>query len=418
MHALDYTEAYTKHLCILRQFTMITYTNVNVLGMGISMKILNEIQDAAISPDYINTLIHLALPNQHCTIADLLFFDIETTGFSANSCICYLIGYVYYKDSKWNYCQLFAELPEEEASIINEFYTVLKQYSIIAHFNGDGFDIPFLQKRSQHLGLSFDLAQKISIDLYKYAKKAHKLLKLEQYKQKSIEKFIGINRTDIFSGGDLIQVYKTYVKKHLLKENCKKEQPILLCHNKDDICALPQLSTVMLYTLLPEIITFAKYEWVLEDIKDYSGNIVKVLTFTITMPECAPTEVSYGKEPFYIKITDSLIRFRICLYIGELRHFYKNYKDYYYLPAEDTAIHKSVAFYVDKNFRIQAKAATCYLRKKGIFVPQLSPIISPEFIENISDKTSYFEFSESFCNDKAAVQKYIKAAIKDMLFIS
>ena len=41
----------------------------------------------------------------------------------------------------------------------------------------------------------------------------------------------------------------------------------------------------------------------------------------------------------------------VIIYQGELKHFYPNYREYYYLPHEDRAIHKSVALYVDRNFR-------------------------------------------------------------------
>ncbi|MGN1205819.1 MAG: hypothetical protein ACI4SQ_02395, partial [Eubacterium sp.] len=45
-----------------------------------------------------------------------------------------------------------------------------------------------------------------------------------------------------------------------------------------------------------------------------------------------------------------------------------DYQNYYYLPTEDTAIHKSVGIYVEKEFREPAKASNCYLKKKGEFV--------------------------------------------------
>lgn len=379
------------------------------------MKVIHKVFEPAILPEDINFSLRLAFPDTNYTISDLLFWDIETTGFSAKNNICYLIGSVYYKENKWNYCQFFAELPEEEPDIINQFYSLLKQYKIIVHFNGDGFDIPFLNTRSQLLKLDMNFSQIISMDLYQYAKKAHKLLKLEQYKQKNIERFIGINRTDHFGGGDLIYVYNTFVQKKQLNEENNNEWSALLLHNREDICALPQLSTIVRYSMLSELILFSTLDYSLNDTKDFTGNIVKELTFTATLPHFMPAAVSYGKEPFYIKLYDNILKLRIKLYQGELRHFYKNYKDYYYLPSEDMAIHKSVSFYVDKNYRIQAKASTCYLRKKGLFVPQTSDFIFPEFIENISDKTSYFEFTKSFCEDKERSKNYIKTILKDIL---
>lgn len=379
------------------------------------MKIIHKVFEPAILPEDINFSLQLAFPDTNYTISDLLFWDIETTGFSAKNSICYLIGSVYYKEDKWNYCQFFAELPEEEPNIIDQFSSLLKQYKIIVHFNGDGFDIPFLNTRSQLLKLDINFSQMLSIDLYQYAKKAHKLLKLEQYKQKNIEHFIGINRTDHFGGGDLIYVYNTFVQKKLLNKENNNECSALLLHNQEDICALPQLSTIVQYSMLSKMILFSTLNWTLNDTKDFTGNIVKELTFTATLPHFMPAAASYGKEPFYIKLYDNILKLRIKLYQGELRHFYKNYKDYYYLPSEDMAVHKSVSFYVDKNYRIQAKASTCYLRKKGLFIPQTRDAILPEFIENISDKTSYFEFTKDFCENTAQAKNYIQMIIKDIL---
>ncbi len=379
------------------------------------MKVIHKVFEPAILPEDIHFLLQLAFPDTNYTISDLLFWDIETTGFSAKNNICYLIGFVYYKQNKWNYCQFFAELPEEEPDIINHFSSLLKQYKIIVHFNGDGFDIPFLNTRSQLLKLDIDFSSILHMDLYQYAKKAHKLLKLEQYKQKNIERFIGINRTDRFGGGDLIDVYHIFVQKKRLNKETQQELSALLLHNQEDICALPLLSTIVRYSLLPEIIAFSTLGYSLNDTKDFAGHIVKELTFTASLPSCMPAATSYGKGPFYIKLYDHILKLQVKLHQGELRHFYKNYKDYYYLPSEDMAVHKSVSFYVDKNYRIQAKASTCYLRKKGLFVPQTRDIILPEFIENINDKTSFFEFTTNFCEDEEQAKNYIKTIIKDIL---
>ena len=51
-----------------------------------------------------------------------------------------------------------------------------------------------------------------------------------------------------------------------------------------------------------------------------------------------------------------------------MRHFYSDYKNYYYLPKEDMAIHKSVAAYVDHEYREKCKAYNCYVRKTGTFI--------------------------------------------------
>uniref|UniRef100_UPI000B13B1EB hypothetical protein n=1 Tax=Clostridium sp. NkU-1 TaxID=1095009 RepID=UPI000B13B1EB len=63
----------------------------------------------------------------------------------------------------------------------------------------------------------------------------------------------------------------------------------------------------------------------------------------------------------------------IDLYEGELKFFYPDYKNYYYLIYEDKAIHKSVAEYVDKEARTKATAKTCYTRRPAVIFPSFPP---------------------------------------------
>ena len=50
----------------------------------------------------------------------------------------------------------------------------------------------------------------------------------------------------------------------------------------------------------------------------------------------------------------------VALFNNKLKYYFENYKEYYYLPEEDMAIHKSLAIYVDKKFRVKATPTTSY----------------------------------------------------------
>ena len=63
--------------------------------------------------------------------------------------------------------------------------------------------------------------------------------------------------------------------------------------------------------------------------------------------------------PFSLDASGNILTLGISLAEGELKRFYSNYKDYYYLIYEDTAIHKSVGEYVDRAARRKATAKTC-----------------------------------------------------------
>ena len=101
---------------------------------------------------------------------EILFFDIETTGFSADYSHLYLIGCIFYHQDCWHLLQWFAETAESEEELLHAFFSFIKKFQILIHFNGDRFDIPFLIKRCSHLGLSYDFSDIISIDIYRRIK--------------------------------------------------------------------------------------------------------------------------------------------------------------------------------------------------------------------------------------------------------
>jgi hypothetical protein len=84
---------------------------------------------------------------------------------------------------------------------------------------------------------------------------------------------------------------------------------------------------------------------------------------------------------------------RIPLYLGEFYHFYKDYRNYYYLPKEDMAVHKSVGSYVDREYRRQATASTCYTKKNGCFFPLPAAFDEtiPLFRENFKSRRMFMD---------------------------
>lgn len=56
------------------------------------------------------------------------------------------------------------------------------------------------------------------------------------------------------------------------------------------------------------------------------------------------------------------MKIKLPLITDNLRLYYSDYKNYYYLPYEDTAIHKSVAAYVDAECKVKATRETAYTK--------------------------------------------------------
>lgn len=329
-----------------------------------------------------------------------IFFDIETTGFSPLSSYIYMIGIYYLKDGVYTTTQYLAENINDEVLIIKLFSEFIKSYNFIISFNGDGFDIPFIRQRAKQYNINNPFEGINSIDIFKDIHHIKNMLKLENYKQKTLERFLGIDREDLYTGGDLIKVYNDYCSNHK-----DEELELLLLHNKEDIEGLLILSELYPYILLKN----GAFEVVSFDIKTYTTNnkeagMEAIIELSLYNP--VKLRISAGINDLYMTAYSNKCKLKIPVYCDELKFFYSNYKDYYYLPMEDTAIHKSVAFYVDKNFRTQAKAANCYSKKTGTFLPQYDEIVTPYFKINYNDKITYFEAEEEFLSDELLKKDY------------
>ena len=346
---------------------------------------------------------------EHYDLSELLFFDIETTGFSAKTSHLYLIGCLYFEHGLPKIKQWFAENPKDEPMLLFEFFEFLQNYKYLIHYNGNGFDIPYLLQKCRHYNLSYDFASVESIDLYKILSPFKTLLKLENLKQKTVETYLDISREDLYQGGELISVYLNY-----MKEPDNEAKKLLLLHNHDDIDGLLQLSSMLVFQDF--ILENLKYDNA--EIKDYislNGLEGTEVIFSFHLPSPLPKRIHYAKQDYYLSVHGSNCKLRIKAYTGELKYFYSDYKNYYYLPKEDTAVHKSVAFYVDKDFRTKAKAANCYSKKTGIFLPQFQEIVSPYFKIDYFDKILYFEACEENLKDELHMHSYICHMLQFMI---
>ena len=335
---------------------------------------------------------------------ELLFFDIETTGFSGDYNQVYLIGCVYFTETSAHFIQWFADSRSAETEVIESFFRFSNNYRTLIHFNGDTFDIPFIEKRCHALKLPYTFEHLESIDIYKRIKPYKKLLGLDNLKQKSIESFLGISRDDKYNGGQLIEVYADYLQTkdpHLLK--------LLLLHNEDDLKGMPKLLPILHY---PD---FFNQDFSLIEMKKAAGETPRLLlTLCCGEGTCLPISISASVPSYSLKAVKNRLTLSIRLYEGTLKYFYPNYKDYYYLIYEDTAIHKSVGEYVDRDAKVKATRETCYTKKSGTFLPQPEPFWTPDFKNSCKDKTCYFEFCPDCFSDSETLNRYVRKLLKDI----
>jgi uncharacterized protein len=350
----------------------------------------------------------------------IAFFDIETTGFAAEASYLYLIGCAYYKDSSFHMIQWLAESVQEEALLVTAFFEFLDHYKVLIHYNGTGFDIPYLLKKCRMLKLEYNFDRLISIDIYKKLLPYKKIFRLKSFKLKSLEVFLGIHRSDTFSGGDLIPVYQSYLgKKHY--ENLRRirepeaavEVPSeselllqqLLLHNEDDIKGLLLVSPILNYVDLFE-----------QPFRIMQAGVDKdILSIRFETSALLPVRINIGSDPAHLTVYENTAILTVHIYEGELKYFYDNYKDYYYLPAEDYALHKSLACFVDKDYRVKAKPSNCYIKKQGIFAPQYEAVIIPSFKSSYQDKLSFLEIHTDFLLQEENLEQYVWHILRHLL---
>lgn len=337
-----------------------------------------------------------------------IFFDIETTGFSPSTSSLYMIGCARRNGKYVCVDQFFAEKPAEEKIILNAFLEILKQYDTIISFNGVGFDIPYLKAKCDQYSLAETFQEYNYLDIFKSVSELKFLLKLPNYKQKTIESFLKLPRDDKQTGGELINVYLDYVKEPT-EEGCR----LLHLHNYEDVIGMIDLLPILSYI---EIFhgQYSILSTRIDQYHAYDGTCGNELIITMQNDYPVPRRISHKKDQYSLMISKSRTSIRVPIFEGELRYFLPNYKDYYYLPEEDMAVHKSVASFVDKQYRETARASNCYTRKSGSFLPQCSSVMQPEFRKEYKDKVTYFEVTEDFCSSDVMLRRYIDHILKYM----
>ena len=428
---------------------------------------------------------------------DVLFFDIETTGLSARSAGLYLIGVLTYTDKNWMLLQYFCEDVSDEPAVLQAFFELLRTKKILISYNGDGFDIPFLRHMVEQYGLraprphhstvlhdradcpatdgsaiddtrplySFDTVE--SFDLFKKFRPLKHLLGLPDLKLKSCERFLGIDREDRFTGGELIEVYFEWQK-----TKAPALLDTLLLHNAEDIANLPNLLPLLRYRSLPHSDFQLRAHECLKD----GGTPLVHLSFTLLSPmspsahapaENATREVTDDRRQHCIDASEngtreatddrrqhcsgagengtreatddrrlhwpaltlprpmdlrgdfwalhaegSAVELYVQLFEGERKLFFADFEHYYYLPAEDQVIHQSLAEFVDRSARKKACARNCYQRVSGCFLPECSEVYTPALRAEYRDKLRYAQYSDTLFDDEAKAVTYLKSFLE------
>ena len=339
---------------------------------------MKKIEKTFDTPAYIKNFKLLDLENS-------VFFDIETTSLSAKNGHIYIIAVLYkISESKYNFIQWFADSLLDEQKLLTEFKDFIKDFNLLIHFNGDSFDIPFINKAALSYGMEPFLSELKSMDIYRKACPLKKVFELSSIKQKSIEEYFVINRKDLYNGGEFISMYNIYI----LEKN-KELLYTLLLHNEEDVLGLLSILPLLAYYKLFEAdIDYKAYE--LGD---------SYITFSCSLHFPLPKDIKLNMEDLSLYTAHDVLYIKVLLYKGESKHFFEDYKNYYYLLLEDMAIYKSFANFVDSSSKVKAKKQNAYIKLNSCFIPVYHQSESKLFRKEFADKLNYIELNEKDLKD-------------------
>ena len=349
---------------------------------------------------------------RNISLEDTLLYDIETTGLNPKSSQLYLLGILLFHKENIELIQYFAKSVLDEEEILEQFFQLCQTKKVLISFNGEGFDNRFIEAMAKSYGklpLHLNLKQ---LDLFKLIRKRKKFYGLESCSLKSCERFLGIYREDRCSGGELISVYREYLQ----NKNSKKKNSLLL-HNREDIQNLPALFSFLAYeNIFQGNIKFQTAEFLeSEEIKEKNYNhqnenslqikdleleerqnsrTSEKLCLKFSLPSSVPVPLTLTPKNFLLEIKETSLCLTIPLYLGELCYFFKDYKDYEFIPSEDRVVHKSLAAMYPKEMREKAKASTAYQKMKTSFLPIFQEK-EKVFKKTYQDKQCFIPFKEN-----------------------
>jgi len=331
---------------------------------------------------------------------NVLFFDIETTGLNKVTTSLYLIGCGFYREGILNTRFFFGDTPDEESILLSSFMDFAQNFKTIVHFNGTKFDLPYIEYKCKKYNVGNNLIQLKSLDLYKEIKPLRYLLFRDSMRQKCVEDFLGIKRSDKFNGGELIPVYYDYVETK--NPACFND---LMMHNREDVLGMHQLFPILDYLTLSSI----KIEYLDREINtysDYYGDEKTELILQYKTDMVIPKPFSVILKEIYFKFDAAckILTIRVPTITGSSKHYYENYNDYFYLPSEGICIHKSMANGVDKSLKVKATRDNCFIEINGTFLPQFSILFDKTCGLDFKTRNSLFPIS--CIEDNSSAEEY------------
>lgn len=188
--------------------------------------------------------------NLNDLLINSFFIDIETTGLSREYSDIISITVLLYEEGSYKIHQIYCEYKVDEPQSLKYLKEIIKDKKYIITYNGNSFDIPFIENKLNKHSINLNINNFIKIDLYNWMKNIRNKIEIENLKLKTVENYFNIIRNDVLCGEDVLTLYQAY------KIDPKKEFAwLIMQHNYEDVFNLPILLNKII-SLYDDVIYF------------------------------------------------------------------------------------------------------------------------------------------------------------------
>lgn len=273
------------------------------------------------------------------TYENCLFFHIESTGhFWRNSYVKSISILYQVRDGEWMKKEWYLKQESDEYDLLMTFYEEVRPFSCLIGFNSTSFSIPYLEQKYKAYDILSPFTDKIHFDQLRELKPIGKQL------------HISTKLTDL----------RIFLQ--------------LDDHISDVECIAASSALFVFLQIFDGAFCVEAVELHLEE-----------LLFTCKTDIAFPTDIRIHHDEFYLIGKENSLKIKVKILDGNLKLYYSNYKDYFYLPEEDMVIHKSLASTISKDKKVKAAARNCF---------------------------SYLPCTEKFMNNSDSQRKYLIALLQ------
>lgn len=163
--------------------------------------------------------------------SDYLFFDIETLGFHRISHPVAMIGIATIADGTLRFKQWMCDSPSEESIMIESFFQLITEKTVLISFNGLRFDWPFLVSRAKKHRI-LPPQPKTHLDLFQFYQGGFSFLHAKSHTLRALTK-----DSFPFESMDSKEV-PDLMRRHFVGKADESELNTLFFHNEEDLLAL------------------------------------------------------------------------------------------------------------------------------------------------------------------------------------